>query len=96
VELKKYFMTNQYFELTLFLKAAYLDPSTFERLSLVDRSLARQSLMLLLQDSFSNAEEAERLPTPSCRSEVEHYGYNQDSLFQSFLDRTGFKTVGHF
>ena len=55
MQLKKYFVQNPRFKLELCQHAAYLDPCTYERMTLEERVAARQSLICLLsslQDSF--------------------------------------------
>ncbi|XP_065583549.1 uncharacterized protein LOC136042514 [Artemia franciscana] len=55
MQLKKYFVQNPRFKLELYQRAAYLDPCTYERMTLEERVAARLSLLCLLsslQDSF--------------------------------------------
>lgn len=48
MQLKKYFVQNPRFKLELYQRAAYLDPCTYERMTLEERVAARQSLICLL------------------------------------------------
>ena len=55
MQLKMYFVQNPRFKLELYQRAAYLDPCTYERMTLEERVVARHSLTCLLsglQDSF--------------------------------------------